>query len=168
MTRLICLTLVVALASVFPTHAQEKDKPKPFTNSIGMKFVWIPPGSFLMGSPKEEKERDVNETQHKVTLSKGFYMGIYAVTQEEWQPVMDKNPSFFKGEIARRSLRSCGRKTGHRIAFPPRPSGNSAVVPVQPRRFTLGERSQLTRQITMASAPMEAVRKASTERKPHP
>ena len=51
-----------------------------------------------MGSPKEEKERGANETQHKVTLSKGFYMGVYTVTQEQYQAVMGKNPSFFKGE----------------------------------------------------------------------
>ena len=65
---------------------------------LDMKFVWIPPGTFLMGSPKEEKERRDNETQHKVTLSKGFYMGVHLVTQEQWQAVMDKNPSSFKGE----------------------------------------------------------------------
>ena len=72
--------------------------PKNFTNGIGMKFVWIPPGTFLMGSPKEEKEREDNETQHKVTLTKGFYMGVYTVTQEEWQEVMGNNFSKFKGE----------------------------------------------------------------------
>jgi len=74
------------------------DPPKTFTNSIGMKFVWIPPGNFMMGSPKEEKERVINEAQHKVTLSKGFYMGVYPVTQEQWQAVMGNNPSKFKGE----------------------------------------------------------------------
>ena len=58
MTRLFCLSLVVALASYLPIQAQEKkDPPKDFTNSIGMKFVWIKPGTFMMGSPKEEKER---------------------------------------------------------------------------------------------------------------
>src|SRR5271166_1759134 len=99
MTRLFCLSLVVALASHLPIQAQEKkDPPKDFTNSIGMKFVWIPPGNFMMGSPKEEKERRYDETQHKVTLTKGFYMGVYTVTQEEWQAVMGNNPSKFKGE----------------------------------------------------------------------
>ena len=80
--------------------AEEKDPPKlpePITNSIGMKFVWIPPGTFLMGSPKEEVGRDKNETQHKVTLTKGFYMGVHTVTQEEWVAVMDNNPSRFQG-----------------------------------------------------------------------
>src|SRR5476649_2294554 len=99
MTRLFCLALVVALASSVPITAQEKkDPPKEFTNSIGMKFVWIKPGSFMMGSPKEEKERFNDETQHKVTLTKGFYMGVYTVTQEQWQEVMGKNPSKGKGE----------------------------------------------------------------------
>jgi formylglycine-generating enzyme len=72
--------------------------PPTFTNSIGMKFVWIQPATFLMGSPKEEKGRESNETQHKVTLTKGFYMGVHLVTQEQWQAVMGKNPSQFKEE----------------------------------------------------------------------
>jgi formylglycine-generating enzyme required for sulfatase activity len=102
MKRLICFVLIAAfvtLAGDLAVHAQEKkDPPKDFTNSIGMKFVWIKPGSFMMGSPKDEKERIANETQHKVTLTKGFYMGVYTVTQEQWQEVMGKNPSHFKGE----------------------------------------------------------------------
>ena len=99
MTRLFCLSLVAGLASSVASQAQEKkDPPKSFTNSLGMKFVWIPPGNFVMGSPRDEKGRKDNETQHKVTLSKGFYMGVYAVTQEQWQAVMGNNPSFFKGE----------------------------------------------------------------------
>jgi formylglycine-generating enzyme required for sulfatase activity len=73
-------------------------KARSFTNSIGMKFVWIKRGSFMMGSPKEEEGRWARETQHKVTLTKGFYMGVYAVTQEEWQAVMGNNPSYFRGE----------------------------------------------------------------------
>ncbi len=52
--RLFFLTFAAMLALHISLHAQEKkDPPKNFTNSIGMKFVWIPPGSFVMGSPKE-------------------------------------------------------------------------------------------------------------------
>jgi formylglycine-generating enzyme required for sulfatase activity len=98
MTRHFWLALVVAPASDFPIQAQPKDPPKDFTNSIGMKFVWIPPGTFMMGSPKQEKARRDEEFQHKVTLTKGFYMGVYTVAQEEWQAVMANNPSHFKGE----------------------------------------------------------------------
>ena len=77
---------------------QERKPGEIITNSLGMKFSWIPPGTFLMGSPKEEKQREDNETQHKVTLTKGFYMGVYTVTQEQYETVMGKNPSRFKGE----------------------------------------------------------------------
>src|SRR5476651_1463574 len=99
MTRLFFIALVAAFVTLEgdAVHAQpKKDPPKNFTNTIGMKFVWIPPGNFMMGSPKEEKERQDDETQHKVTLTKGFYMGVHLVTQEQWQEVMGKNPSNFK------------------------------------------------------------------------
>ncbi len=75
--------------------------PNDFTNHLGMKFAWIPPGKFMMGSPREEKARQAwgtDETRHKVTLTRGFYMGKYTVTQEEWQTVMGNNPSRFRGE----------------------------------------------------------------------
>ena len=101
MKRLCCFVLAATLAGICGCWRQEKDTPKPlepYTNSLGMKFVWIPPGSFLMGSQKEELNRQDNETQHKVTLTKGFYMGIHLVTQEEWQAVMGNNPSKFKDE----------------------------------------------------------------------
>jgi uncharacterized protein (TIGR02996 family) len=65
---------------------------------VDMTFAWIPHGSFLMGSPPEEPERDENETLHEVTLPQGFYLGIHAVTQAQWQAVMGDNPSRFKGE----------------------------------------------------------------------
>ncbi|MBW2663379.1 MAG: SUMF1/EgtB/PvdO family nonheme iron enzyme [Deltaproteobacteria bacterium] len=68
---------------------------KSFTNSIGMKFVLIPAGSFMMGSPSYESERYGNERQHRVTISKPFYMQTTEVTQVQWQEVMGKNPSYF-------------------------------------------------------------------------
>src|SRR5947209_14939481 len=45
------------------------------TNSIGMKFALIPPGSFLMGSPESEKYRREDETQHSVEITHPFCMG---------------------------------------------------------------------------------------------
>ena len=98
MTRFFCLSLVAALASHLPIQAQDKTPPKDFTNSLGMKFVWIPPGNFTMGSPTKELQRQPNETQHKVTLTKGYYMGVYTVTQEQWKEIMGNDPSTFKGE----------------------------------------------------------------------
>jgi len=60
-------------------------------------FVFIPPGSFLMGSPSSEAERQSNEQQHNVTISSGFYMSAYQITQRDYQEIMGSNPSNFKG-----------------------------------------------------------------------
>lgn len=107
MKRCLCLLLIAALAATagslpgFVPDRQpigETPPPKNFTNSIGMKFVWIAPGNFVMGSPPGEKEREQIEVQHKVTLTKGYFMGVHLVTQAQWQEVMGNNPSQFKGE----------------------------------------------------------------------
>ncbi len=67
-----------------------------YTNSLGMRFVYIPAGSFVMGSPKSEKGRNWNEDLHKVTFSGGFYMGETEVTQGQWNRLVSPNPSSFK------------------------------------------------------------------------
>ena len=65
------------------------------TNTIGMKFVFIKPGTFMMGSPTDEPGRSSNETQHQVTLTKGYYMQTTEVTQGQWKAIMNNNPSHF-------------------------------------------------------------------------
>lgn len=76
-------------ASIRPTG-------KSFTNSIGQKFVLIPAGSFIMGSPANEPDRKDDETQHRVTISKPYYMMTTEVTQGQWRAVMGSNPSKIK------------------------------------------------------------------------
>jgi uncharacterized repeat protein (TIGR02543 family) len=56
-------------------------------------MVWIRAGTFTMGSPTSEPGHYDNETQHEVTLTQGFYMGKYQVTQAQYQAVMGNNPS---------------------------------------------------------------------------
>ena len=63
-----------------------------------LELVLIPPGQFLMGSPADERGRDDDEVQHLTTLSKGFYLGKYPVTQAQWDAVLGSNPSKFKGQ----------------------------------------------------------------------
>ncbi|MBW2737883.1 MAG: SUMF1/EgtB/PvdO family nonheme iron enzyme [Deltaproteobacteria bacterium] len=72
------------------------EKGQSFTNSIGMKFVLIPSGTFMMGSPLNEPERFKDERQHRVTITKPFYMQTTEVTQGQWREVMGSNPSRFK------------------------------------------------------------------------
>ena len=67
-----------------------------FTNRLGMTFVRIPAGRFMMGSPPNEPERSDDETQHEVILTKDFFMQTTEVTQGQWKAVMGNNPSYFK------------------------------------------------------------------------
>jgi uncharacterized protein (TIGR02996 family) len=60
---------------------------------VELRLAYIPPGSFLMGSDNgASNEKPV----HEVRLTKGFWLGVTPVTQEQWQAIMGNNPSFFK------------------------------------------------------------------------
>ena len=73
--------------------AEASESKKRFTNSLGMEFVYVKPGTFLMGSPVEDFHRNSDEIQHRVTLTKGFYIQTSEVTQEQWKTIMGVNPS---------------------------------------------------------------------------
>jgi formylglycine-generating enzyme required for sulfatase activity len=60
-------------------------------------MLWVNPGTFMMGSPTTESGRKNSETQHQVTLTQGYWLGKYEVTQAQWEKVMRNNPSHFKG-----------------------------------------------------------------------
>jgi formylglycine-generating enzyme required for sulfatase activity len=77
--------------------------PKTITNSIGMKLVLIPKGTFKMGSPIEEEGGDDNEEQHQVTISRDFFVGVTEVTQGEYEKIMGINPSHFQKRVIRKS-----------------------------------------------------------------
>jgi formylglycine-generating enzyme required for sulfatase activity len=68
---------------------------KVLTNFIGLKLALIPAGTFTMGSPAGEPERDTDELAHAVTITRPFYLGVYEVTQAQYEKVMGKNPSHF-------------------------------------------------------------------------
>ncbi len=61
----------------------------------------IPAGTFVMGSPEDELGRLDSETQHQVTLTKDFYVGLFEVSQKQWNLVMGNWPSYFKNESFR-------------------------------------------------------------------
>jgi sulfatase modifying factor 1 len=70
---------------------------------VTQRMRWIPPGKFLMGSPKSEEEREgyegADETQHEVTLTNGYWLADTTCTQELWMVVMKgENPSRFKDD----------------------------------------------------------------------
>ncbi len=86
-----------------PVSAQS---PETIVNSIGMKLVLIPKGTFRMGSPIAEEGREDKEAQHDVTISKNYYLGATEVTQGQYEKVMGTNPSNFPKRVTRKSDRS--------------------------------------------------------------
>lgn len=115
LARLAALLVLPLLGTIlgllFNLHAAPAPKFfEPIANSIGMKLVCIPPGKFSMGSDEEEQKdvlKQIGEKlempdclkaegpQHEVRITKGFYLGVYEVTQGEYEEVMGSNPSWF-------------------------------------------------------------------------
>jgi formylglycine-generating enzyme required for sulfatase activity len=60
-------------------------------STVSLEMIWVGPGTFTMGSPESETGRNTNETQHEVTLTNGFYLGKYEVTQSQYEAVMTGN-----------------------------------------------------------------------------
>lgn len=87
------LELLKSGAPFSPLSADPK-----IAKGVEVKMCWIPPGEFVMGSPEVEMGRRDEETQHKVIITQGFWLGKYEVTQEQWQAVMGNNPSKFNGK----------------------------------------------------------------------
>lgn len=99
-------------------------------NSLGMEFIFISPGAFTMGSPAEAPCRNDDETQHRVTLTRGFYMQTTEVTQGQWMAIMGHNPSSFKNcgtrcpvedvtwEDVQEYIQKLNRQTGQNYRLP--------------------------------------------------
>lgn len=91
------------------SNLPEKDfKPGKHLIVPGLKFemIWCEPGSFMMGSPESEVDRNLdwndkpalwNEILHEVKLTNGFFLGKFEVTQKQWFQLFGSKPSFFSG-----------------------------------------------------------------------
>ena len=106
----VALALMAALGGLALATAQESttaggkthDLPKEIAVDLGkgvkLEMVLVPAGEFLMGSPAADKDAFSDERpQHRVRITKPFYLGKYQVTQEQWNAVMGGKPSYFKG-----------------------------------------------------------------------
>jgi len=88
-----------------------------FVNDIGMEFVLVKPGFYIMGSPVDEPHRSTNEPQHRVEVKKAFYMQATEVTQKQWHSIMPKKSFWSRKEaddmpVTRVSYYNCGRFLG--------------------------------------------------------
>ena len=83
------LTAMLAAAPLLANPEMTVDLPGGAT----MDFVWIEPGTFLMGSPDSEEGRSDREgPQHDVTITRGFFLGKYEITQGQWKSVTGTTP----------------------------------------------------------------------------
>jgi formylglycine-generating enzyme required for sulfatase activity len=89
---------VTAYASLF---CQVDSKVLELAKDVKLKFVWIKPGDFVMGSPENEAGHDYSETQHLVRIGLGFWMQATETTQAQWESIMGANPSRFEGDSRR-------------------------------------------------------------------
>jgi formylglycine-generating enzyme required for sulfatase activity len=129
--RVACSIMLCCLGALLPvmeTGAAEGVQtplPETITNSLGMKLNLIPAGSFLMGSEKGDSDE---QPVSRVTISAPFYMGVYEVTQEEYEAVMKEKPFNFQGaklpadnmlwEEAQEFCRRLGEKEGVQYRLP--------------------------------------------------
>jgi formylglycine-generating enzyme required for sulfatase activity len=99
--------------------------------TTGMRFVRIDAGEFVMGSQPDEIGRESHERPHRVRIARPFWLGVFEVTQEEWQHVMGNNPSRFRTDGSRSPVeqvtwfevrdflqRLTQRNTGNRFRLP--------------------------------------------------
>lgn len=96
---------------------------------VPMHFILIPAGDFMMGSSSTETDRKDDEGPvHKVTLSKPFYIGVYEVTQQQYEAVMGENPSRTKAvdhpvesvswNAAQKFCEQMSSRTGKKVRLP--------------------------------------------------
>ena len=103
-------------------------------------MVWVNPGTFVMGSPVEEDERTLDEgLQTTVTISKGFWMGQFEITQFEYLSLVGNNPSAFSDDLARpvetvtwdQALVYCGKLTEEERQAGRLPAGYAYRLPTE-------------------------------------
>ena len=102
---LIIAIIIVGVISGLIYVMNKQDENGNETNNLGSTnnaeltndLILINGGTYLMGSPETEMQRETDEVQHEVTVS-DFYIGRYEVTQKEYEEVMGENPSNFEGE----------------------------------------------------------------------
>ncbi|SMC90323.1 Formylglycine-generating enzyme, required for sulfatase activity, contains SUMF1/FGE domain [Desulfocicer vacuolatum DSM 3385] len=88
-----------------------------FVNEVGMEFILVHPGGYIMGSPVDEPFRSRNEPQHRVEIKKAFYMQATEVTLKQWHSIMPKKSFILrKGAddmpVTRVSYYNCRRFVG--------------------------------------------------------
>ena len=137
-TAAACIVVALSLAANPATQPDvQPPAPKPpatLTLDIGkdqkLELILIPPGTFTMGSPETETDRDSSEgPQHEVKIAHAFYLGKYLITQSQYQAVSGYNQAQFKdGDTypeecvswgdAQNFCKELSKRTGKKVRLP--------------------------------------------------
>ena len=128
-----------------------------FANGVTMKLIRIEAGTFRMGSPETEKDRERSEgPQRQVTISKPFYMGVTEVTQAQWKAVMGTQPwdgerwtkaggdyaaSWISWDDATAFCKALSKKTGSTVRLPTEAEWEYACRAGTTTTYSFGEES---------------------------
>ena len=152
MVMLMAAGSALAADTAVPVAQPVKELKLDLGNGVSLKLVQISAGKFTMGSPETEKDRYKNETQHEVTISKSFYMGVTEVTQEQYEAVMGNNPSKYKGKTnpvetvrwddAVAFCKKLSQKTGKTVQLPTEAQWEYACRAGNRIRFSFGDKEE--------------------------
>ena len=125
---------------------EEERLPPMVDRALGMTFVYIPKGSFVMGSSEGEA---VEKPAHKVSLSKAFYLSEHEITQAQWAKFMDAKPSQFQGANhpvenvswwdVQKFIEILKEETGHHYRLPSEAEWEYAARAGSETAFSFGE-----------------------------
>jgi len=119
-------------------------------DGVSMRLTLIPAGKFMMGSPQDEKDRQSDEgPQHEVTITRPFYMGVFEVTQEQYEKITGKHPSPLQGatrpaervswDDALEFCRMLSSRTGMTVSLPTEAQWEYACRAGTKTRFSFGD-----------------------------
>ena len=128
--------------------------PVPYTEDagvgLGLEMVWVKGGTFVMGSPADEAGHDADERPARRVRMDGFWLGKHEVTQGQYEALMGRNPSGFKGDVrhpvenvswndAMEFCRRLSERTGRRYTLPTEAQWEYACRAGSAGRFCFGE-----------------------------
>jgi formylglycine-generating enzyme required for sulfatase activity len=117
---------------------------------VKLRLVLVPAGEFIMGSPEGEDGREADETQHRVRITKPFWLGKYEVTQGQWKAMMGYIFGDFKAAAPvewvswndiQDFLKKASQRTGETVSLPTEAQWEYACRSGTATRFNGGQDS---------------------------
>jgi formylglycine-generating enzyme required for sulfatase activity len=149
-------------------------------NNIKIKLLLIPAGKFMMGSPNDEQDRQDDEGPlRQVTITKSFYIGVYPVTQEQYEQVMAISHSRFRESVQNpvetttwdEAVAFCNKlsqRTGKKVHLPTEAQWEYACRAGTTTRYSFGDKEETLDDYGWSQSNSKAKTHPVGEKKPNP